>query len=347
MTPSKPNFIIIGSAKCGTTTLATILERHPDCCFSRPKEVFFFQDVITSGARLWSRQAGFSETIYGKDEINEKGKGPNPNLKKGWDWYRKAWAHYNGESLVGEATPDYADRTNSPNTAANICAFNPEMKIIYMVREPLARMVSHWQMWRRHVQGGLTDYHEAPWAVKGFEAYLGSRPDREAFWDETRYHYQLQPYLEHFGRGQVLVSFLEDWSRNQDAEIKRIFHFLGLDASKLEGLTPKAVNVGRDLAMPSKLQRAVAQSRLRPMLRAIIGTGLWTRLAAKYAWVPYEPAVPELKSATLRNFLDYVRADNRLFLGEWGKDPDYWAPARVKLVEHDVPKSDRLLVTAR
>lgn len=89
MEPQKPNFIIIGAAKCGTTALASILDSHPDCCMSRLKEVSFFQDTIDFE--------------------------PNPNYEKGWEWYQKAFSHYNGEPIVGEATPSYADRSRSPH----------------------------------------------------------------------------------------------------------------------------------------------------------------------------------------------------------------------------------------
>ena len=87
---------------------------------SEPKEVSFFQDSIDYA--------------------------PNPNYEKGWPWYQKAFPHYRGEPVVGEATPSYRDGSRSPNTAARVFQFNPGMKIVYMVRDPMERQLSAWRM---------------------------------------------------------------------------------------------------------------------------------------------------------------------------------------------------------
>jgi Sulfotransferase domain len=336
MTPKRPNFIIIGSAKSGTTSLAGILDRHPDCCFSRPKEVSFFQDMISPVSRLYCQEF-FSREVYSPQDMiwsHSKIWEPNPNFLKGWDWYSQAWSHYNGEPMVGEATPDYSDRTNSPQTASRIHAFNREMKIIYMVREPLARMVSHWQMFHRLAQNGLAvNLNEANWAKKGFEFYMTARLHCEAFWDTTLYHYQLEPYLKLYPREQVLVSFLEDWKSDQNQEISRILKFLTLDPSKLGDQDTKALNVAAELAKHTALQRFIVKSRMRPLLRAVVPQSLWSRLAAKYAQTSYRSVKPELTLATFKKFLDHVREDNQLFLKEWGKPCDYWIPAKVPLLE--------------
>ena len=78
-TSTAPDFFIVGHKKCGTTTLAGILEGHPDCCFSHPKEVWFFQEKALNSIDT--------------SELN-------PNYAKGWEWYSKAWAHYSGEAVM-------------------------------------------------------------------------------------------------------------------------------------------------------------------------------------------------------------------------------------------------------
>jgi hypothetical protein len=331
MTPKKPNFIIIGSAKCGTTTLAAILDRHPDCCFSHPKEVCFFQDTIfpaqydlppemcSSKDMLWHHLNLFL---------------PNPNFVKGWDWYCKAWSHFNGEPLIGEASPAYSDRTNSPQTASRIHAFNREMKIIYMVREPMARMISYWQMRHRftHAAQGLATFNEARWAKRGFEFYMASRMRREAFWDQTRYHYQMEPYLKLFPREQILVSFLEDWKTDQKREVSRILSFLTLDPSKLSDQDTRPLNVAPLRAKHSALQRMIIKSRMRSLLKSITGPKLWGRISVKYARTGGAPW-PAITLQTMNNFMAYIREDNQAFLKEWNKPTDFWTPAEVALLE--------------
>ena len=111
--PAKPNFLIVGSGKCGTTTLARLLAEHPDCCFGRTKEVRYFSH----------------------DE----------NFARGTAWYLDFFSHYRGERAVGEATPNYAVRPVN-QSAARIHAFDPAMKIVFTVRHPYAKMVSEWKM---------------------------------------------------------------------------------------------------------------------------------------------------------------------------------------------------------
>lgn len=106
----KPNLFVIGSAKCGTTTVARVLGEHPDCCMSDPKEPHYFCE--------------------------------DDKMAKGWDWYRQCWQHYEGEPIIAEATADYTDFPQHPNCADRIAAFNSNAKIIYIVRHPMEKLVS-------------------------------------------------------------------------------------------------------------------------------------------------------------------------------------------------------------
>lgn len=332
MQVKKPNFVIIGSAKCGTTTLAAILDSHPDCCFSHPKEMYFFQDRLSPAACLWSRQEHFPKNVYAQEDLpcnRSVPRGSNPNYAKGWGWYRKAWLHYNGEPLVGEATPDYSDRTYSPGTAARMYSFNPAFKIVYMVREPVARMVSHWQMWRRHATDGITKYEEAQRAAEGFESYMTAISNSKALWDQVRYHYQLEPYLKHFPRANILVSFLEDWRVDETLEIQRILSFLELDIAKLHPSNIKPRNIATQLKRHSGLQRLVAKSALRPIIKQALGPALWSLLATTCGRSSYQSATPEIHRSTLQAFLQYIVYDNHAFLDEWGKPSSYWTPKKV------------------
>lgn len=201
--PRKPTFLIIGSAKCGTTALASILDKHPDCCMSRPKEVSFFQEM--------------------------KNGRPNSNFNKRWEWYMKAFTHYSGEPVVGESTPSYSDRSRSPQTACRIADFNPEMKIIYMVRDPLERQLSTWKMLLAFAQGRRHEGNkEAEWAKEGFESWMKHQRDIDR-WDECRYAFQLASYQQVFPEDQLLVTFIENWVSRKEDEVLRILHFLGLD----------------------------------------------------------------------------------------------------------------------
>ena len=111
-----PNFIIIGAAKSATTTLTTILPRHPDFFISHPKEPKFF------GRRY----------------------------DLGWEWYGKLFRHGKKRKLRGEGSTMYASALTSFSHAPSLMhRYLPELKLVYVVRHPLERLESQW----RHRKG--------------------------------------------------------------------------------------------------------------------------------------------------------------------------------------------------
>jgi Sulfotransferase family len=327
MIPKKPNFIIIGSAKCGTTTLASILDHYPDCCFSRPKEMHFFQDMTSVADRHWTHMPGFPKEVYSAQDMTWNHSdicGPNPKFLKGWDWYSKGWSHYSGEALVGEATPDYSDRTNSPQTASRIFNFNPEMKIIYMVRQPLQRQLSSWRM--HYVQG--TDdvpnqYMGDKWAWNGFTYWMRSQQLARQ-WDEVKYNFQLDAYREFFPQKNILVSFLEDWRTDLNGEMVRIARFLGLDSDKM------------DLGDPRGENRAEQRREARKWIPMLLRTGLPTLagrfmspaakrlLMDKVVLRKFKFPEPDMTPDLLADFKSFVAEDNAKFLNHYGKPATFW-----------------------
>lgn len=118
----KPNFLVIGAAKSGTTSLCAKLAEHPEVFVSDPKEPNFFSH----------------------DENY---------VRRGWPWYERLFANANGAKAVGEGTPLYTYFAVHPMAAERIARDLPNARLIYMVRHPLARIESHW---RQIVHNGQT-----------------------------------------------------------------------------------------------------------------------------------------------------------------------------------------------
>lgn len=294
----KPTFIIIGSAKCGTTALASILAAHPDCCMSEPKEVSFFQDTIDFQ--------------------------PNSNYEKGWEWYQQAFSHYNGEVVVGEATPSYSDRSRSPSTAKRIYDFNPHMKIIYMVRDPLARQISGWKMQYAMGKGKYFPWRrEDEWALKGFEYWMRMQKSVRQ-WDECRYSYQLEAYEEYFPKENICISFIEDWRLSKKNEVIRIMSFLGLDTNLWDTQISENANRLEDRKVErSFLKKMQKSSRLKGILRYLpLSVRNWAKVNIAYRHISYPTT--SLSDATKNEFIDYICEDARSFLRSNGKDLDLW-----------------------
>lgn len=279
----KPNFIIIGSAKCGTTTLAKILDDHPECCFSRPKEVCFFcSDEITA---------------------------------RGWSWYKKHFSHYSGEKVIGEATPAYTDAILHPNTAKRIFEFNPDVKLIYIVRNPYERFVSAWRMFYRAKKLNARD---------GINAYFQESPRREADVKACCYDFQLSQYLEYFPKEQVHVLFLEDLAKDAYREMSNICIFLGIDPKKINIQNKSGENRGDTYKVTNKRGIDLSQSILGSIAKVFIPISLRRKLFRRLFTETLPTPRQELSLQNKQAFWDVVGDDAKCFLEKNGKQPDFW-----------------------
>ena len=116
-----PNFLIIGAAKSGTTSLYSYLNQHPQVYFSPFKEPRFF-------------------ALEGK-EVNYQGPSQVVNQKaiNTIDEYEKLFAGVTDEVAIGEASTLYL---YSPEAPAKIKQYIPQVKLIAILRNPIDRAYS-------------------------------------------------------------------------------------------------------------------------------------------------------------------------------------------------------------
>ena len=105
-----PNFLIIGAAKCATTSLASLLDAHPQAAIVRDKEPHFFS--------------------Y------------NKLYRLGIEAYKKHYEHCTNEIAIGDASTSYSRIRQHPKTISRIKLHLGNPKIIYMVRHPIERIES-------------------------------------------------------------------------------------------------------------------------------------------------------------------------------------------------------------
>jgi hypothetical protein len=181
-----PTFIVIGGLKCGTTSLHHYLGLHPEIAMSRPKELNFFVSEL--------------------------------NWELGPVWYA---SHFDARSPArGESSPHYTNRPRYEGVAERIKSVAPEARVVYMVRNPIDRLLSHYL---HNVGGG---YEHAP---------LGEalRDERSAYWQRSRYAYQLEPYLEVLGPDAIAIASSEELRADRAGTMRRAYEFLGVDPSFL------------------------------------------------------------------------------------------------------------------
>ena len=178
-----PNLIIIGAMKCGTTSLHRYLGRHPEISMSRVKELNFFAD--------------------------------DGNWRRGREWYA---SHFRTDRpICGEASPAYTDYPVRPEPPGRIAEVVPDAHLIYLVRDPVERMISHW------IHAVSSDTEDRPVG----EALTA--PGRNRYVDRTRYWTQLERYLEHFPRERILVVQTERLAGERRTVLREVFRFLGVD----------------------------------------------------------------------------------------------------------------------
>ena len=111
-----PNFIVIGSSKCGTTSLYAYLSTHPEIYLPRQKELHYFQDDAASWG-TWGR---------------------------GLSWYSSLFKGASTYLARGECSPGYSHEDQSEIAARKMFETLPGTKIVYMIRNPIKRIRSHY-----------------------------------------------------------------------------------------------------------------------------------------------------------------------------------------------------------
>jgi hypothetical protein len=177
-----PNLVVVGGLKCGTTSLHHYLNLHPEVEMSRPKELNFFV--------------------------------PELNWPLGAEWYA---SHFSGRAAVrGESSPHYTNRPRFEGVAERMRRVLGEARLIYMVRDPIDRMLSHYV---HNVGGGYDDRTLADAFADPESAYVA----------RSRYFFQLEPYLDAFGTERIEIVGREELLRDRRATMRRVFTFLSVD----------------------------------------------------------------------------------------------------------------------
>jgi hypothetical protein len=192
----KVGFLIAGTQRGGTTTLRNYLLHHPDVCMSRTKELHFFDDE-----KLWRSQP--------------------PDYTP----YHAAFPVKPSYRLLGEATPIYMYwRPALPR----IRDYNPAMKLIMILRNPITRAYSHWNFERLAGRESLP-FREALLAEPSrTEKALPQQLRNASYIQRGMYTQQLEAVWRFFPREQTLVLRFDDRSRPVEPLCAQIARFLGI-----------------------------------------------------------------------------------------------------------------------
>ncbi len=287
MAVAVPNLFLVGAMRAGTTALHEALGAHPECFMSDFKEPAFF--------------APPSQLATDSPVVAEADFAGNPSR------YLDLFANAGDATYLGESSTHYAKLPRITGVPERMASMAPDARIIYIVRNPVERTLSHYRYAVR----------------KKYER----RPCLEALQDEpiycavSDYARQIKPYLEVFGAEQVYVCVLEEMASDPDTELDRLFEWLGLQPAERvrfkdrNALAPR-VHRTRGPDLIHRVSRsAFYRSRVRPSIpepvvslvrrgfhRPISREDLSVPQVMDYLWDIHEPQIEAFEQLAGRTF---------------------------------------------
>jgi hypothetical protein len=214
--PGRPDFLIIGAQKAGTSSLYAHLIKHPTVRSPGKKECHFFDRWYHRGERWYLAQFP-THAVPGRAPFQ-----------------------------TGEATPEYLYHPLAPERAHRLM---PDVRLIVLLRDPVARAYSSYQHQRAN---GREDLSFAD-AIRAEPQRLQAEAERKArdpsyrglgqlyysYLARGRYLEQIRRWLEFYPRTQILIQQAEPFFQNPAAVVNSVTRFLGIADLSLPSYPPK------------------------------------------------------------------------------------------------------------
>lgn len=196
-----PTFVIAGSQKCGTTSLAATLRQHRQVHVPRPKEVHFFDH----------------------------------HFARGLEWYADQFSPRDHHLQIGEATPAYLDH---PLAVQRLARTLPEARVVILLRNPVDRAYSHYWHKRRLGDEPLETFEEAV-ADEPRRREVARRSTwlRRAYVERGHYIERIEPLVSAYGRERVHVMLLDDLVSEPQPSLRALLRFLEVNPKPARRMT--------------------------------------------------------------------------------------------------------------
>ena len=181
-----PSFLIVGGMKCGSTTLYRDLANSPTVFFPLDKE---------------------PENLTSDDVLTDSGRAE----------YELMFKKARPDQLCAEASTAYTKQPTFervPQRAFEL--IGPDLKVIYIIRKPIERMVSHLH---HCISSGI-------WEPCDLKSAIGAYPELIQY---SEYGKQIAPWIERFGPDQVRIVRFDDYMSNRRARCVELWNWLGAE----------------------------------------------------------------------------------------------------------------------
>lgn len=259
------NLFIVGAPKAGTTSLYHYLEEHPQVFMSAIKEInfFTFQQIEEQGL------------YYDATPVRSKTD------------YDALFATVQAETAIGEASVSYLFY---PGTAEKIKDYNPNAKIIMVLRSPIERAFSHYLMDQR--LGLVTvSFWEVLSAPEKYPMHF------QQYVQLGNYYKQCQSYLKAFGKGNVKIFTYESIKSDLSGVVKELYDFIGVDSDFSADLT----KVHNPYSAPKNamVMHFYKLRKLRVLMRKLLPEQLVRFLRQRFFEFGNKPSISEREYAFL------------------------------------------------
>lgn len=246
-----PDFLGIGVQRAGTTWLHNCLTEHPELFLPKKKEIHFFD-----------RQ-----------------------YDKGLQWYNEHFKEAEGET-IGEITPSYYRANNALQRIKNDL---PEVKIIYVLREPVSRTYSQYQLYKQDVYKGKT-----------FKQVI---EEEESVIEFSLQGKHLVKLLSLFDKKNVLILFYDDISNKPKQVLQKVFQFLDVDPNFNPSFLNKRVN---RVVLP-RTQHMLRKIKLNWLIELVKKSPFAESIKTYSHQSPETELTPEITMALRSKFLDDIK----------------------------------------
>lgn len=194
----KVSFVIAGAQKCGTSALAGYLSTHHQVCMGKDrKEIHFF------------------------DGEKVRNLGPFKNFLYHSFFRIKPW-----HRVIGEGTPEYMWWFDAPK---RIWEYNPDMKIIIILRNPVDRAFSHWKMMRKRGEDDTSFWDAITTEEARCRAALPYQHRHYSYISRGFFSEQIRRIWHYFPREQTLILKMEDLRDEPEFTLKKVTDFLEVE----------------------------------------------------------------------------------------------------------------------
>ena len=306
----KPNLFIVGQPKSGTTALHQFLGQHPEIYMSSIKEPHFFcADFHLESDRFYGKQRFF-------DLRNESA-------------YLQLFSKAKDVKIAGESSTNYL---YSQVAAEKIHNFNPDAKIIIILREPANFLYSLHSHYVKFTEENEPDFLTALALEtrRKQEQFLSSRvtsPSYLYYSQRVQYYQQVKRYCDRFSPEQIKVIIFEEFKSENERIFREVLEFLGVESS----FTPEyaAVNVNKEVkfkVINDLINSPLVKNISKNILSQEFNDFVRDNIVEKFLWhqAPKSKIPEEIKLKLMHQYQSEVTKISELLdqdlITKWGYD---------------------------